>query len=227
MSMVSEKEGQIIGKVQTQDLSVSWASGLSADPWNTDRLCILTMANGQIRLTMQSATLNLKGMRLTKGHICVFALFEASDPKKGAAADKASELFINMMMKYDITKKPAEAAIKKCLSKVDKMIAKEFRDESYKASIAALAAKNLTTCTVNGGRMFVMSDDKKIIELTSSGTEIITIGNIWNNVMLISGGYPFDADEIKSDMRSPFMDVVSKKEISSITNASLIRAQKN
>jgi hypothetical protein len=184
------------------------------------------MANGQVRLTMQSAALNLKGMRLTKGHICVFALFEALDPKKGAAADKASEMFINMMMRYDITKKPAADILKKCLSKVDKTVAKEFKDENYRASIAAFAAKELTACTVNGGRMFVMSDDKKVIELTSAGTEMLPIGVAWNSLMMISGGYPLVTDEIKEDMRVPITDIVSKRELLSLQNASLIRAQK-
>ncbi|MDR0779024.1 MAG: hypothetical protein LBE48_06290 [Methanomassiliicoccaceae archaeon] len=223
--MASGKEDQIIGKVQTQDLSVSWASGFTTDG-NTDRLCILTMAHGQVRLTMQSATLNLKGMRLTKGHVCVFALFEAFDPKKGEAADKASEMFMNMMMKYDITKKPAKDVLKKCLSKVDKMVAKEFKDEKYKASIAAFASKDLTVCTVNGGRMFLMSEDKKITEMTSAEMTILTLGSTWKNIMLISGGYPFVKDEIKEDMTYPITETVKKKDIAAITNASIIRAQK-
>jgi hypothetical protein len=223
--MASGKEDQIIGKVQTQDLSVSWASGFTT-AGNTDRLCILTMAHGQVRLTMQSATLNLKGMRLTKGHICIFALFEAFDPGKGEAADKASEMFMNMMMRYDITKKSAKDVIKKCLSKVDKMVSKECKDEKYKASVAAFAAKELTVCTVNGSRIFLMSDDKKITEMTSAEMTISEIGNAWKGIMMISAGYPLVKDEIREDMTYPITETVKKKDIAAITNASLIRAQK-
>jgi hypothetical protein len=43
---------------------------------------------------------------------------------------------------------------------------------------------------------------------------------------MISGGYPLVTDEIKEDMRVPLTDIVSKRELRSLQNASLIRAQK-
>jgi hypothetical protein len=188
---------------------------------------ILTMANGQVRLTMQSATLNLKGMRLTKGHICVFALFEACDPGKGEAADKASEMFMNMIMTYDITKKPAKDILKKCFSKVNKAVTKEVKDSKYKATVAAFAAKDLTVCSVNGGRMFIVSDDKKANEFVSADMEILPIGGAWKAVMMVSDGYPAVIDEIKDDIRSPMGDLITKREMRSLPDASsMIRAQR-
>jgi len=186
------------------------------------------MANGQIRLTMQSGTINLKGMRLTKGHVCVFALFETNGQSENAdAADKASELFMNSIMKHDITKKPANTVLKKCLSKVDKKITKKFGNASYKAAVTAFAAKDLTACTVNGGRLFVISDNGKTSEMTSEGTEISHIGKTWKNVMMISGGYPVVIDDIKDDLRSPITEIVSKKELTMIPrSSSMIRVQR-
>jgi len=207
-------------------MSVSWASeeGMSDD--NTDRICILTMANGQIRLTMQSSTINLKGMRLTKGHICVFALFEASGDT-GAAADKASEVFINNMMKYDITKRPAASVLKKCLSKAEKTAKKEFGNADYKASVAAFAAKDMTACTVNGGRMLILQDDGKVREISSPATEISTIGTSWKDVMMISGDIQADGDSMEDDMRSPIGDIVSKKGMRELPgSSSMIRVRK-
>jgi hypothetical protein len=165
-------------------------------------------------------------MRLTKGHICVFALFEASGADdNGAAADKASETFINTMMRYDITKRPAEGIIKKCLSKADKAVKKEFGDACYKASIAAFAAKDLTACSVNGGRMFIFSDNGKTDEVVSEGTEIIPIGTSWKDVMMISGGFP--ANDIADDLRSPIGDMVTKKGMRELPGpSSMIRARK-
>jgi len=217
---------QIIGSVRSQDLSVSWISEPGADKKDTDRVCILMMANGQVRLTMQSATLDLKGMRLTKGHICVFALFEPNGPGNGEAADKVSETFMNMIMRYDITKKPAAAVLKKCLSKADKSIRKQFRDASYKASVAAFAAKDLTVCCMNGGRMFISSAGK-VIEFTSEGTDILSAGQAWDSVMMISGGYPLVTDEIKDDMRSPMGDLIVKRELKLLpVAASMIRVHR-
>jgi hypothetical protein len=225
--MVS-KEQQIMGLVRTQDLTVSWISEPGTQDANTDRVGILTMANGQVRLTMQSATMNLKGMRLTKGHVCIFALFEAYDPGKGEAADRASEMFMNMIMKYDITKKPAKDVLKKCFSKVNKTIAKEIKDQRYKASVAAFAAKDLTLCSVNGGRMFIVSDDNKVNEFTSNDTEISHAGGAWKDIMMISSGYPVIIDEIRDDMRSPVGDLITKRGMRSLRDpSSMIRAQRN
>jgi len=216
-----------MGLVRTQDLSVSWISESGSKGANTDRVCILTMANGQVRLTMQSATLNLKGMRLTKGHICVFALFEEFGPGGGEAADKASELFMNTVMRYDITKRPAADVMKKCLSKVNKTISKEIGDAKYKASIAAFAAKDLTVCSINGGRMFIVPDDGKVTELTSPDTLILPVGTGWKNVMMVSDGYPAVVDEVKDDIRSPMGDLITKREMRSLSGpSSVIRVQR-
>ena len=227
--MASGEEAQIMGAVRTQDMSVSWVSGPGIRNENTDRICILTMANGQIRLTMQSSTINLKGMRLTKGHICVFALFEAygDGEKDAAAADKASEVFINTVMKYDITKKPAAGVIRKCLSKADKAVKKESGDSKYKASVAAFAAKDLTACSVNGGRMFILSDDGKMKEFRAEGMDIMSVGTSWKNVMMVSGGFPASSDDAEDDMRSPIGDIITKKGMKELPNpSSMIRAQK-
>jgi len=227
--MASGEEAQIMGAVRTQDMSVSWVSGPGIRNENTDRICILTMANGQIRLTMQSSTINLKGMRLTKGHICVFALFEAYErgEKDAAAADKASEMFISTVMKYDITKKPAAPVIRKCLSKADKAVKKEFRDARYKASVAAFAAKDLTVCSVNGGRMFILSDDGNMKEFRAEGMDVTSIGTSWKNVMMASGGFPVSSDDAEDDMRSPIGDIITKKGMKELPDpSSMIRAQK-
>jgi len=225
--MVSRREPQVMGLVRTQDLSVSWISESGMKDTNTDRVCILTMANGQVRLTMQSETLNLKGMRLTKGHVCVFALFEECGPGSDEAADKASEMFMNMVMTYDISKKPAKDVLKKCLSKVNKEISKEIKDARYKASIAAFAAKDLTVCSLNGGRMFIVSDDGKVNEFTAPEMLILPIGAGWRDVMLISDGYPIAANEVKDDMRSPVGDLITKRDMRALPDASsMIRVQR-
>ena len=224
---MAPKEQQIAGSVRSQDLSVSWISESGMLEENTDRVCILMMANGQVRLTMQNATLNLKGMRLTKGHVCVFAIFEACDPRTGDAADKASEVFMNMIMKYDITKRPAEGILRKCLSKVNKEITKKNDNACYKASVAAFAAKDLTVCSVNGGKLFVSSGGNKISEIAADGIEISHIGNEWNDVMMVSDGYPAPADEISDDMKAPTGDLITKRELRSLPDASsLIRAHR-
>ena len=224
---MAQKEEPVMGLVRTQDLTVSWISEEGLRDTNTDRVCILTMANGQVRLTMQSATLNLKGFRLTMGHICVFALFEACDTGNGDAADKASEMFMNMIMKYDITKKPAKDILKKCLSKVNKAVSKEIKDAKYKASIAAFAAKDLTICSINGGRMFIVPDDGKTKEFTSPEMEILPIGTGWKNVMMVSDGYSVPIEEVKDDMRSPVGDLITKRNMRSSPDASsMIRAQR-
>jgi|GEM_PF-1221989 len=225
---MADKETQVAGTVKSQDLSVSWISEQGTSSENTDRVCILMMANGQVRLTMQSETLDLKGMRLTKGHVCVFALFEASDPKNGKAADKASEMFMNMMMRYDITKKRADKVMKKCLSKTDKAIAKEFGDSSYKASVAAFAGKDLTACSVNGGKVFILSDEGKLIKFSvSENAGVMFAGLSWKNVMIVSYDYPAPDNEIKGDMSWPVRDLITKRELSSLDNStSVIRVQK-
>ncbi|MCL2607789.1 MAG: hypothetical protein FWD92_04480 [Methanomassiliicoccaceae archaeon] len=217
-----KSEAQVIGKVRSQDLSVSWVSESGQRDINTDRVCILMMANGQVRLTMQSSTINLKGMRLTRGHVCIFSLFEGNGRNEADAADMASELFMNSVMRYDITKKPAKDILKKCLSKVDKKVVKKFGDASYKASVAAFAAKDMTACTVNGGRLFVISENGKISELTSAGTEISHIGTSWKNVMMASGGYPVVTEKIKDDLNSPITEIVSKKELTMLPRSSSI-----
>ena len=224
---MASKEDPVMGLVRTQDLTVSWISEEGLRDVNTDRVCILTMANGQVRLTMQSATLNLKGFRLTKGHVCVFALFEAYDAGNGDAADKASEMFMNMIMKFDITKKPAKDVIKKCLSKVNKAVAKEIKDAKYKASIAAFAAKDLTVCSINGGRMFIVPDDGKTKEFIAAEMEILPIGTGWKDVMMVSAGYSVRVDEVKEDIRSPVGDLITKRNMrSSPDPSSMIRAQR-
>jgi hypothetical protein len=185
------------------------------------------MANGQVRLTLNAATLNLRGFRLTKGHICVFALFEACDLGSGEAADKASEMFMNLVMKYDITKKPATDVLKKCLSKVDKAIGKEIKDAKYKASIAAFAGKELTVCSINGGKMFIVPDDGKVNEFVSPETLIMPVGTQWKGVMMVSDGYNVPIDEVKDDMRSPIGDLITKRELKYLNDsASMIRAQR-
>ena len=227
--MASDKESKMLGTVRTEDLSVSWASESGVSNENTDRVCILTMANGQVRLTMQSATINLKGIRLTKGHVCVFALFEAggNDKKDVAAADRASEIFMNAIMKYDIIKKPAKDILMKCLSKVSKNMTKEFMGACYKASVAVFAAKDLTACSTNGGRMFILSDDDKVSELRSDGVEILRVGLSWKNIMMVSGGYPTVDDEVKGDMRSPIGDIITKRKMGSLPDSSsIVRAQR-
>ena len=217
-------EKQVIGSVRTQDLSVSWVSEPGTDGENTDRVCILTMANGQIRLTMQSASLNLRGMRLTKGHICVFALFEARGPGGAEAADKASETFINEMMKYDITKKPAPDILKKCLSKADRAVADR---KGYKASITAFASKEMTACCANGGKVFVLQDDGKVIRFTSDGVETLSAGTSWKSVMMVSDGYRLVEGEIKEDMHAPMGDLITKREMRSLpATSSVIRVQR-
>ena len=207
MVMASGNEPQIKGSVRSQDLSVSWISESGTAEKNTDRVCILMMANGQIRLTMQSSTIDLKGMRLTKGHICVFALFESSDDE---VADKASEIFMNMIMRYDITKKPSADVLRKCMSKTEKKIDKEFKGSGYKASVAAFAAKDLTVCTAGGGRVFIISDDDNIQETASDTMEILPIGQTWKNVMIASGSYPAACDQVKQDIRLPIGDMITK-----------------
>ena len=224
---MASKEEQIMGLVRTQDLTVSWISEAGRRGSNTDRVCILTMANGQVRITMQSTTLNLKGMRLTKGHICVFALFEACDPGKGEAADRASEMFMNMIMRYDITKKPAADILKKCLSKVNKKVTKEIKDAKYMVSIAAFAAKDLTVCSIGGGKMFIIPDGGKINEFASPEIEITNIGAAWKDVMMVSGGYPVVHDEIKDDLRSPIGDLITKRDMRASNDpVSMIRVQR-
>jgi len=224
---MASKEEPVMGLVRTQDLTVSWISESGIRDTNTDRVCILTMANGQVRLTMQAATLNLRGFRLTKGHMCVFALFEACDPGSGDAADKASELFMNTIMKYDITKKPAKDVIKKCLSKTDKALSKEIKDAKYKASIAAFASKDLTVCSINGGRIFIVPDDGKTKEYSAPETEFLPIGNSWKDVMMVSDGYPIRVDEVKEDMRSPIGDLITKREFRMLNDSvSMIRVQR-
>jgi hypothetical protein len=224
---MASKEEQVMGLVRTQDLSVSWISESGIRDENYDRVCILTMANGQVRLTMQSATMNLKGMRLTKGHVCVFALFEACEPGKGEVADKASEMFMNMIMKYDITKKPATDVMKKCLSKVNKVITKEFKDSGYKASVAAFAGKELTICSVNNGTLYFVSGDGKLNEFKAADIGIFYAGAAWKDVMIVSDGYPVVINEIKDDMRSPIGDLITKRDMRSLDDsASLIRAQR-
>jgi len=225
--MVSEEASRTMGSVRTQDMSVSWVSEPGMNGENTDRICILTMANGQIRLTMQSSTINLKGMRLTKGHICVFALFEASGNDTNAAADKASEVFINNMMRYDITKKPASSVLKKCLSKADKAARKEFGNAGYKASVAAFAGKDMTACSVNGAKMLISHEDRSICEISSPATEILPIGVSWKNVMMVSGGITADRDTIEDDMRSSIGDLAAKKGMRELPlSSSMIRVQK-
>jgi len=226
--MAPEKQPQIMGNVRSQDLSVSWVSESGTRKENTDRVCILMMANGQVRLTMQSATLNLKGMRLTKGHICIFALFEPLESSADgiAAADKASEIFMNNIMKYDITKKPAKDVLNKCLSKADKIVGKEYKGARYRASIAAFAAKDLTACCVNGGRMFVLQDDGEILRFTSESTGILSAGTSWKNIMMVSDGYQLVDEEIKEDMFSPIGDIITKRDMRSSGSSSMIRAQR-
>jgi hypothetical protein len=225
--MVPEKQPQVIGNVRSQDLSVSWISESGTNDENTDRVCILMMANGQVRLTMQTATLNMKGMRLTKGHICVFELFEPYCGGNPAAADKASEAFMNNVMKHDITKKPAKDVISKCLAIADKTVKKEFGDVRYRASVAAFAAKDLTACCVNGGRMFILQDDGSILRFTSDSIGTLCLGTAWKNVMLASEGYPVADDEIKEDMHSPIGDMITKRGMRSLPcSSSLIRAQR-
>ncbi|MCL2890970.1 MAG: hypothetical protein FWF40_03650 [Methanomassiliicoccaceae archaeon] len=227
--MASEETSRTTGSVRTQDMSVSWISEPGLNNENTDRIGILTMANGQIRLTMQSSTINLKGMRLTKGHICVFALFEAAgnDTNEAAAADKASEVFINNVMKYDITKKPAASVLKKCLSKADKAARKEFGNAGYKASVAAFAGKDMTACSVNGARMLISHEDRSIREISSPVTEILPIGASWKNVMMFSGGITADRDTIEDDMRSSIGDLAAKKSMRELSlSSSIIRVQK-
>ncbi|MDR2866413.1 MAG: hypothetical protein LBV13_03305 [Methanomassiliicoccaceae archaeon] len=224
--MASEKQ-QIIGTVRSQDLSVSWISEPGINRNDTDRVCILMMANGQVRLTMQSATLNLKGMRLTKGHICVFALFEAFDHESTEVADRASETFMNNMMRYDITKKPAEKVIRKCLSLADKAAAKGSGDKKYGASIAAFAAKEFTGCCVNGGRMFIQQEDGSVMKFTSSSNEFLLLGDIWKNVIMPSKSYPLQDNNIKDDMRCPIGDIVTKRGLKELLDtSSLIRVQR-
>jgi hypothetical protein len=221
--MSSDGSPQIRGLVNSQDLSVSWISESGMGGGNTDRVSILTMANGQIRLTMQSATINMKGMRLTKGHICILSLFEPSGSAE--AADRASELFMNMIMRYDITKRPAEDVLKKCLSKVDKKISKEFKDQGYKASIAAFAAKDLTVCTA-GGKIFTVSEDGKVSKITSETTAILPIGRQWKNVLMVSGGYPIAGSDVKEVLRSSTEDLTVK--MGQLPGASsLIRVKRN
>ena len=224
--MSSERPLPIVGKVNSQDLTVSWASDPGTADENTDRICVLTMANGQVRLTMQSATLNLKGMRLTKGHICVFAIFEPFDGDV-SAADKASETFMNNIMKHDITKKPAKDALRKCLDAVDKALRKSGGGTMYRASISAFAAKDLTACCVNGGRMFILQNDGNIIRFTSDETGTLSVGTAWKNMMMVSSGYPIADGELKNDMTSPIGDVAAKREMGSLpSSSSIIRAQR-
>jgi hypothetical protein len=223
---MASKEPQVMGLVRTQDLSVSWISESGMKEKNTDRVCILTMANGQIRLTMQAETLNLKGMRLTKGHICVFALFEACDTDNGEAADKASEIFMNEVMKHDITKKPAADILNKCLSKADKAVQKGT-GKGYKASIAAFAAKELTACCINGARMLIMHDKGNIVNFTSNDVGMLAVGTAWKNIMMVSDGYPVVDSEIKEDMHWPTADLVTKKGLRTLPGpSSAIRVQR-
>jgi hypothetical protein len=166
-------------------------------------------------------------MRLTKGHICVFALFEASGDGNGEAADRASETFINNMMKYDITKKPAASVLKKCLSKAEKTARKEFGPNGYKASVAAFAAKDMTACSVNGGRMLILNDDKSIREITSPETEILPIGTTWKDVIMSSGGIQTSRDDMEDDMRSSIGDIAAKKGMrENPGSSSIIRVRK-
>jgi len=225
--MASDETSQVIGKVQTQDLTVTWASEPGMRKKNTDRVGILTMANGQIRLTMQSATLNLRGMRLTKGHVTVLSLFGSCGPDEWESADRASEVFMNSLLKYDITKKPAKNVIRKCLKIADKAIAKEFKGTGYKAAIAAFAGKDMTVCCVNGGRMFVHQDDGNVIRFTSDASETMEFGKTWKNVMIVSEGYPLSVGEIKNDMNRPITDLAEKRELASQPlSASVIRANR-
>jgi hypothetical protein len=162
---------------------------------------------------------------LTKGHICVFALFEAVN-ENGEAADKASEMFMNTIMKYDITKKPAKDVIKKCLLDTEKKVKKAIPNENYKVSVAAFAGKELTAC-VRGGRMFIVPDDGKANEFTSNDIEIMSAGTSWKNVMMVSDGYSISADEVKDDMVSPTGDLITKRNMRSSSDASsMIRAQR-
>jgi len=227
---MASDEKKIMGAVRTQDLSVSWISESGMCEENTDRICILTMANGQVRLTMQSASMNLKGIRLTKGHVCVFALFEpvSFDNADAEAADKASEVFMNNIMTYDITKKPAEGVIKKCLSKAEKTVSKEFKNVNYKASVAAFAGKELTVCSVRGGRMFILREDGKMLNILSpDGIGITGTGTAWKNVMMVSEGYCVTDDEVRADMMSPAGDLITKRAMCSGPRpSSFIRAQK-
>jgi len=221
--MASEEQPQVIGKVNSQDLTVSWISEQGTGTENTDRVCILVMANGQIRLTMQSATLNMKGMRLTKGHICVFAVFSGD----ASITDKASETFMNNIMRYDITKKPAKDVLTKCLAIVDKELKKDKKDAEYKASIAAFAAKELTGCCVNGGRLFVLQNNGKMINFTSENVGILAAGLAWKNVLMVSDGYPIDDNEIKDDMRTPVNETAEKRGLKELPDpSSLIRVQR-
>jgi len=224
---MTSKDQNITGTVRSQDLSVSWLSEKGINKEDTDSVCILMMANGQVRLTMRSATLNLKGMRLTKGHACVFALFEAAGPESVQAADRASEVFMNNMMKNDITKKPASKIIKKCISAADKAVAKEFSGQGYKASAAAFASKYLTVCSVSGGTLRVIGKEGAVTKLSSDGTEISVIGDDWQGVLMTSAGYPVRDDDIEEEMNMPIDSITEKKELRPLlTASSMIRVHR-